>query len=577
MRQQLIDLRARMKEAGVSAYIIPTTDFHGSEYVNDYFKCRKFVSGFTGSAGTLAVTEREAFLWTDGRYFLQAANQLDSTGIGLMKSGQPGVPSITEYLADRLAPSDVIGFDGRVVDYAFGCELEKTAKVNFELDLVCDIWKDRPALSPSRIYSLPESVTGESAESKLERVRSSMRQQGADYHLITRLEDIAWLLNLRGRDVENTPVFFSFALIDADCARLYVMDKSFEGADDWEVLPYFQIFEDIKKLPAGSILLDEGIVSYALIKSLPEDVKIINNSNPAELMKSLKNDTELAATENAHLKDGAAMVNFICWLKQNIGRETITEISAADRLEKFRMEQEGCYDLSFSTIAGYMENGAVIHYSATEETNKTLKPEGFLLVDSGGQYEDGTTDITRTIARGPLTEKMKQHYTAVLRSHIKLGMAAFPPGTTGKELDALTRQPLAELGLDYNHGTGHGVGHLLSVHEGPHSISQKSGSHLPIYPGSITSDEPGVYLEGEYGIRLENEIQCVELPQGSFGFIPITYCPFEREAILPELLTPMELSWLNHYHRDVYAKIAPRVAPEVAAWLKNATAPITVK
>ena len=308
MRQQLIDLRARMKEAGVSAYIIPTTDFHGSEYVNDYFKCRKFVSGFTGSAGTLAVTEQEAFLWTDGRYFLQAANQLDSSGIGLMKSGQPGVPSITEYLADRLTPSDVIGFDGRVVDYAFGRELEKTAKVNFELDLVCDIWKDRPALSPSRIYSLPESVTGESAESKLERVRSSMRQQGADYHLITSLEDIAWLLNLRGRDVENTPVFFSFALINADCARLYVMDKSFEGADDWEVLPYFQIFKDIKKLPAGSILLDEGIVSYALIKSLPEDVKIINSSNPAELMKSLKNDTELAATENAHLKDGAAML-----------------------------------------------------------------------------------------------------------------------------------------------------------------------------------------------------------------------------------------------------------------------------
>ena len=463
------------------------------------------------------------------------------------------------------------------MDYAFGRELEKTAKVNFELDLVCDIWKDRPALSPSRIYSLPESVTGESAESKLERVRSSMRQQGADYHLITSLEDIAWLLNLRGRDVENTPVFFSFALINADCARLYVMDKSFEGADDWEVLPYFQIFKDIKKLPAGSILLDEGIVSYALIKSLPEDVKIINSSNPAELMKSLKNDTELAATENAHLKDGAAMVNFIRWLKQNIERETITEISAADRLEKFRMEQEGCYDLSFSTIAGYMENGAVIHYSATEETNKTLKPEGFLLVDSGGQYEDGTTDITRTIALGPLTEKMKQHYTAVLRSHIKLAMAAFPPGTTGGQLDELARRPLTDLGLDYNHGTGHGVGHLLSVHEGPHSISQKSGSHLPIYPGSITSDEPGVYLEGKYGIRLENEIQCVELPQGSFGFIPITYCPFEKEAILPELLKPMELSWLNEYHRDVYAKIAPRVSAETAEWLKEATAPITVK
>lgn len=574
MRQQLTDLRTRMKEAGVSAYVIPTTDFHGSEYVNDYFKCRKFISGFTGSAGTLAVTEKEAFLWTDGRYFLQAADQLNSSGIGLMKSGQPGVPSITEYLADSLSSSDVIGFDGRVLDYTFGCELEKIAKVNYGLDLAGDIWKDRPALRPGRIYALPESVTGESADSRLKRVRSSMKQKGAGYHLITSLEDIAWLLNLRGSDVENTPVFFSFALITPDSAYLYVMDETLKHADGWEIRPYFQIFEDISRLPEGVILLDESIVSYALIKNLPENVKIINESNPAELMKSLKNDTELACTQNAHLKDGAAMANFICWLKQNIGKETITEISAADRLEAFRREQDGCYDLSFSTIAGYMENGAVIHYSATEETNKTLMAEGFFLVDSGGQYNDGTTDITRTIALGPLTEEMKRHYTAVLRSHIRLATAVFPPGTTGKELDELTRQPLKELGLDYNHGTGHGVGHLLSVHEGPHSISQKSGSQLPVYPGSVTSDEPGVYFDGKYGIRLENEIQCVELPQGALGFIPITYCPFERDAILPGLLTPDELSWLNNYHRDVCEKIAPRVSAETAAWLEEATSPI---
>lgn len=574
MRQQLLDLRAAMARKGIDVYYIPTTDFHGSEYVNDYFKCRRFVSGFTGSAGTLVVTADSAKLWTDGRYFLQGESQLRGSGIDLMKMGQPGVPSVTEYLTDRLSPSDVIGFDGRVVDYACGCELEKIAKVNYELDLAGDIWKDRPALSPGRIYALPETVTGESAKSKLDRVRSSMKQRNADYHLITRLEDIAWLLNLRGSDVENTPVFFSFALITPDCAALYVMDDSFKGTDGWEIRPYFQIFEDIKTLPAGAMLLDEKIVSYALRKSLPQDIDIIGQNNPVELMKSLKNDTEISSTKNAHLKDGTAMLHFIYWLKKNIGKETITEISAADRLKTFRMEQEGCYDLSFSTIAGYMENGAVIHYSAAEETNKTLKPEGFLLVDSGGQYKDGTTDITRTIVLGPLTEEMKRHYTLVLRSHIQLAMAEFPPGTTGRKLDELARRPLQAQGLDYNHGTGHGVGHLLSVHEGPQVISPR-GTNQGFYPGMITSNEPGLYFAGAYGIRLENEILCIPLPGGMLGFETITFCPFDRDAILPEQMTEEELGWLNDYHRDVYTAIAPRVSPEIAAWLKDATAPIT--
>ena len=571
MKQQLIDLRTRMQQAGIDAYIIPTTDFHGSEYVNDYFKCRKFLSGFTGSAGTVVVTQEEAYLWTDGRYFLQATDQLKDTGIGLMKMGQPGVPTIDAYLKEKLTPENTIGFDGRVCDYAFGCKLESICKVNYELDLVGDIWKDRPAIKPSKIYGLQSSVTGETAGSKLARVRSYMEKKGADYHLITKLEEIAWLFNVRGDDVANTPVFFSFALIARDHAYLYVMDETFKEED---VRPYFQIFEDIKTIPQGTILLDEDVVSYALVRSLPEKVQIINSSSPVTMMKALKNEDEIRSTKNAHLKDGAAMVNFIYWLKQTVGKEEITEISAADYLEQCRREQEGCYDLSFTTISGYMSNGAIVHYEATPATNKTLKPEGFLLVDSGGQYEDGTTDITRTIALGPLSQKMKEHYTTVLRCHIRLAMAKFPVGTTGSELDTLTRQPLHAIGLDYNHGTGHGVGHLLSVHEGPQTISGKPGCDVPFYQNMITSNEPGVYLEGEYGIRLENEILCVDAANGKLGFENLTYCPFDREAILPELLTEEELAWLNSYHREVYEKIAPRVSAETSAWLKQQTAEI---
>lgn len=568
MRQELIDLRTRMQQTGVDAYIIPTTDFHGSEYVNDYFKCRKFLSGFTGSAGTVVVTQEEAWLWTDGRYFLQAAEQIEGTGIGLMKMGEPGVPTIEAYLKEKLSADSVIGFDGRVCDFAFGCKLEKICKVNYDLDLVGDIWKDRPAIKPSKIYGLPLSVTGETADSKLARVRSYMADKGADYHLITKLEEIAWLFNMRGDDVANTPVFFSFALIAKDHAYLYTMDETFREED---ARPYFQIFEDIKTLPEGTILLDESIVSYALVRSLPENVRIINESNPVAMMKALKNEVEISSTKNAHLKDGAAMVNFIYWLKHTSGKETITEMSAADYLEKCRREQEGFHDLSFTTISAYMPNAAHPHYEATPENNQILKAEGFYLVDSGGQYEDGTTDITRTIALGPLSQKMKEHYTTVLRCHIRLAMAKFPMGTTGGELDTLTRKPLRDLGLDYNHGTGHGVGHLLSVHEGPQTISSKPGFDTPFYHSMITSNEPGVYLEGEYGIRLENEILCVEEPGGQLAFETITFCPFDRDAILPELLAEEERAWLNNYHKEVFEKIAPRVSAEVADWLSEVT------
>lgn len=568
MRQQLNDLRQKMQENGFDAYLIPTTDYHGSEYVNDYFKCRKYVSGFTGSAGTLIVTQDDAKLWTDGRYFIQAAMQLEDSGIDLMKMGQPGIPTMLEWLASQLGNGQVLAFDGRVMDYGFGRELESKFTVAYDKDLVDEIWTDRPAISPSKIYPLDASVTGETTASKLARVREYLAAKGADYHLTTKMEEIAWLYNLRGSDVENNPVFFSFALITPTEDRLYVMDETFDGG-----LPYLQIFEDLKTLPAGTMLLDEKVASYSMIKLLPDHVKVISEENPASLMKARKNPVEIAATKNAHLKDGAAMVNFIYWLKQHIGKEVITEISASDYLEMCRRQQDGCYDISFETISGYAEHGAIIHYFATPETDKTLESEGFLLVDSGGQYNDGTTDITRTIALGPLTDEMKTHYTAVLRCHIALSAAKFNAGTTGAELDALTRKPLQKLGLDYNHGTGHGVGHILSCHEGPQSISPR-GTTQPILPGMINSDEPGVYLEGKHGIRLENEILCVEEPSGKLGFEPITFCPFERDAIDVTMLTVEERTWVNDYHRNVFEKIGPLVEDEVREWLAKATAEI---
>lgn len=603
MRQQLINLRKKMKERGIDACLIPTTDYHGSEYVNDYFKCRKYISGFSGSAGTLVITMEEAWLWTDGRYFLQAAKQLADTGIGLMKMGQPGVPTISEYLEAVLTADSCLGFDGRVVDCNTGRQLAERFKLQHDIDLVGEIWEDRPPLRSSDIYPIPESVTGEPAASKLSRIRQYMAEKGADYHLITKMEEIAWIFNLRGNDVTNTPVFFSFALIEQACARLYVLDDRFHSdLDGVEVFPYLQVFDDLRKLARGRILLDEEIASYAIAAAIPDSVEIVNGSDPAELMKALKNPTEIASTKNAHIKDGAAMVEFLYWLKKNIGKMPISEISAADYLENRRRNQEGCFDLSFGTISGYAANGAIIHYDPTPETNKVLQPEGFLLVDSGGQYEDGTTDITRTIVLGRLTDTMKEHYTAVLRCNIDLATARFNAGTTGAELDEIARKPLHDIGLDYGHGTGHGVGHILSVHEGPQIISPK-GTRCPFYPGMITSDEPGVYIEGEYGIRLENELLCIEADAGqddilskeprdlhdricagtpqlqldrssSYAFETITLCPFDREAILTEKLTDEELAYLNDYHQTVRETLQPLLSGEVAEWLSEQTAPL---
>lgn len=574
MREQLTSLRRVMEAQHIDAYLIPTTDFHGSEYIHDHFKVRAYISGFTGSAGTLLVTRDAAKLWTDGRYFLQAEKELTGSGIDLMKTGEPDVPSVFSYLGSVLQPGQTLAFDGRVMAYQQGQIFSAIYSIVHTEDPAEQIWPDRPEVFPSKIYPLPDTVTGESCASKLGRLFGFLKKRGADYHLITKLEDIAWLFNLRGSDINYTPVFFAYALIIGDKINLYTMSEvSTTLPSNVQLRPYDAIYTDLAALPAGSMLLDQEIVSYSLVKALPDTVEIENSDNPVALMRALKNQVEIKSTKNAHLKDGLAMVNFIYWLKSHIHREKITEVSAADYLEKCRRSQEGCFDLSFDTICGYEENGAIVHYSAKADTCKTLHPRGFLLVDSGGQYEDGTTDITRTIALGPLSEEMKYHYTMVLRSHIALATASFPARTTGAQLDAIARKPLHEQGLNYNHGTGHGVGHILSVHEGPQTISPK-GTRYPLYPGMITSNEPGLYLEGQYGIRLENEILCRENFSGAYGFQTITLCPFERDAILPQLLNVKERKWLNAYHQKVYKTLSPFVDEEICSWLSQATAAI---
>lgn len=567
MTKQLEELRVQMKKRNIDIYIVPTTDYHGSEYVNDYFKCREYLSGFTGSAGTLAVTQDTAALWTDGRYFLQAEAELSGSGIELMKEGMKGVPTLEEYIEALCRQKRLtIGFDGRVISAGQGSSFEAMADIVWDTDLAGEVWKDRPEIEPSHIYELDISVTGETCRSKLARVRSKMGD--SDFLLVTRLEQIAWLYNLRGDDVEHTPVFFAFALIGKDTDTLYVMDDSFERQN---TRPYMQIFDDLKSLRGCSISLEKSAASYALVRCLHSSVDITDEANPIELMKAVKNDTEIACTRNAHIRDGAAMVKFLYWLKNNAGSRYITEISAADYLEECRRQQGAC-DLSFDTIAGYEEHGAIIHYQATEQTDVQIKPEGFLLVDSGGQYRDGTTDITRTIALRPVTCDRRYAYTAVLKSNIRLAAAKFGYETTGAELDVIARKPLIDRGFDFNHGTGHGVGHMLSVHEGPNTISRR-GDKCCMAPGMITSDEPGVYFAGEYGIRLENEILCKANKNG-LCFETITLCPFDREAIDVNMLEDDELEFLNSYHGRVYDILKDYLDENEAKWLMKQTEPL---
>ena len=590
MKRELELLRVKMKETGVDACLIPTSDFHGSEYVGDYFKCREYISGFTGSAGTLVVTLDEAGLWTDGRYFLQAAKQLSGSGITLMRERQPGVPSIEEYLKTTLKKGETLGFDGRCImaEYADTLITQLNAlgvAVRTDIDLPGAMWEKRPPLSAQAVWPLPVEYAGESSESKIKRVREFLSEKKAQYLLLTSLEDIAWLLNRRGNDVESTPVILSYLLLGQQEIIWYVQEECL--SEKIKILlemqgiknaPYAQIYEDVKKLPEeASVYYDKAAVNTALVSALPDKVKKIEGVNPTLLFKAKKNPVEVENERKAHIKDGVAVTKFIYWLKKNAGKQKVTERTAAAKLEEFRMAQENYIEPSFAPIIAYKEHGAIVHYSATKESDAEIQPESFVLADTGGHYLEGTTDITRTIALGTLTQEEKEMYTTVLKGHIQLETARFLQGCSGQSLDILARTPLWEKGFDYNHGTGHGVGYLLSVHEGPNSFryrpSVNGRNDCILEEGMITSDEPGIYLEGKFGIRLENMIVCQKDVENEYGrslcFDSLTLVPFDLSAIILEELSTKERRWLEQYHKKVFETIAPYLTEEETEWLKE--------
>ena len=592
--EKLTRLRELMNENSFSAYIIPTDDFHSSEYVGDYFKAREYMSGFTGSAGTLVVLQDKAALWTDGRYFLQAARQLQGSTIELMRSGQPDVPKIEEYLEKNLGEKTVIGFDGRTVTKRFVETIgDKTdaKQISFDgsKDLVDVIWTDRPPLSKKPVWELHVKYAGKSREDKIKEVRAKMQEEKADQLLVTALDEIAWLFNLRGGDIAHTPVFLSYLLLTKEQITLFAHEEIFpvqilerltqEGVT---IKPYEEIGQAVGNMPAGTkVWLDSGTVNYRLTQKVPKDVEILDQESPIVLMKAVKTPEEMRHMRAAHIKDGVAVTRFIHWLKTNVDRETVSEVGAAGKLEMLRSQMEGYLEPSFSSIIAYGPHGAIVHYAPTQESDVEMKAKSFCLADVGGHYQEGTTDITRTIALGDLTEEEKRYYTTVLRGNLALGAAKFVEGVSGQNLDVLARGPLWELGMDYNHGTGHGVGYILGVHEGPQRIHWRvapGAKSIPLEEGMIVSDEPGLYLEGRFGIRLENLVLCrkgEKNDHGQFLYLePLTMVPFDREAILPELMTEKELECLNRYHQRVYEALSPHLDEEEQGWLKEMTARI---
>lgn len=588
MREQLTALRRRMAEERIDAYLIPTNDFHGSEYVGDYFKCRAYVSGFTGSAGTLIVLQDWAGLWTDGRYFLQAAQQLEGSGITLCKMGNKGVPSEEAFLTAHLSQGQCLGFDGRTVTArrfrAFEKALAKKGiLLRTDVDLAGDIWQDRPAMSAAPAWALDIAYCGKSRAEKLTELRAALREKGADALLLSSLDDIAWLLNIRGGDVECCPVVLSYLAVTQDAVRLFANEAVFSPQlrrtlEDGGVTlaPYNDVYAFADAL-TGSVWLDEEKTNCALWNRVAAHCEIVALPNPTALPKAVKNPVEVANERTAHIRDGVALTKFMFWLKQNVGKLPITERSAADYLESLRARQTHYLGPSFDPILAYAAHGAIVHYSATEESDIPLQREGFLLCDTGGHYLEGTTDVTRTFVLGPVSSEMRTHYTAVLRSHLALLHAQFLYGCRGSALDMLARQPLWEMGLDYNHGTGHGVGYLLNVHEGPNAFRFRSaGQDAVLEPGMVISDEPGLYLTGRYGIRLENLIVCEERLENEYGrflgFDALTMVPFDREAIDINQLSTRERAWLNDYHARVRTTLTPYLSEEETHWLAEATA-----
>lgn len=590
--ERLAALRAQMKENGMDAYLIPTDDFHASEYVGDYFKCRKYMTGFTGSAGVAVVMQDMAGLWTDGRYFIQAEQQLEGSTVTLFKMGEPEVPTVHEFLEKNLSAGQCLGFDGRTVSAREADQLsEKLGKngvtISCEKDLVGNIWTERPALSCEPVKELDVKWTGKSRAEKCREIRSAMKEKGADVFVLTCLDDIVWLLNIRGGDVPCNPVVLSYLVMTQEEIFLFANEKAFPesvkdalAADGVNILPYNDIYTWITSVEAGkTVLMNKQKVNSRLASAVPEGVKILDQDNLTLLPKAIKNPVEVENERIAHIKDGVAVTKFIYWLKKNVGKMPITELSAGEYLNGLRAQQENSMGNSFDPIVSYGPHAAMNHYSATPETDIPIEAYGFVLADTGGQYLEGTTDVTRTMVMGPVTDEQKKMFTAVLRGTLNLAAAKFQYGCRGINLDYLARGPLWEMGLDFNHGTGHGVGYYLNVHEAPNGIRWRivpeRNDSAVLEEGMITSDEPGYYVEGEYGIRHENLIVCKKAEKTSFGqfmcFEHLTMVPFDLDAVVPEQMSEKERELLNSYHAEVYAKISPYLDEEEREWLGEAT------
>lgn len=590
--ERVSQLRTLMKAKGIDMYYIPTSDYHDSEYVNPFFRGRAWMSGFSGSAGVMVVTLDKAVVWSDGRYYIQAENQLKDTCIDFYRQGDPNYPTTEKYIIDNISENGVLAFDGKVVSTLFGESLakklaKKNATIKCDEDLLNDIWADRPTLPKEEMFILDEKYAGESFSSKLEGIRKFMKKVNATSHILTTLDDIAWLLNLRGNDVLNNPVFLSYIRIDFDHVYFYVDAEKINAevdaylkANNIIVKAYDAIYEDVKAFNADEkVLLDKERVNYAMVSFISKDVRIINLAAPSSMMKACKNKVELENLKEAHLKDGTAVTKFMYWLKNNVGKIEMNEISADKFLQERRKEQPNFIEESFGAIVGYNANAAMMHYSASEDNYANIKAEGMLLVDSGGQYLEGTTDITRTFGLGEVPAQWKKDFTLTLKGMIQLSKIKFLYGCSGINLDILARQPLWEVNIDYQCGTGHGVGYLLNVHEGPHGIRWKKAFNRKedtvLEEGMVVTNEPGVYVKDSHGIRIENMLYVCKDEANEYGqflrFETLTYAPIDLDLVDVTYLDDACIAWLNNYHKDVYEKLSPRLTEEEKAWLKHYT------
>ncbi len=583
MNKKLDALRQEMKKENIQAYIVPTSDDHDTEYVCSHFMSRSYLSGFTGSAGTLVVGLDQAALWTDGRYFIQAKDQLAGSGIDLMKMGVEGTPSISAYIVDHLSSGSVVGFDGRLFSEAMVEIYEeafdkKDLILKTDLDLVDRIWKDRPVLPHTSTFHFEKQYAGKTMGEKIAAVRDIL---SADHLMITKVDQVAWLFNLRAHDIPSFPVAMAYAIVSQDKASIYIDDSRLDATsrelfakNHVTIRPYDAIYTDVQTL-TGTVSVDPYTINSTLYRFIEADIE--EEENPIELMKACKNEVEIEQTKHAHLKDAIAMTQFMYWLKTNVGKIPMSEMSAAQKLHDLRASQADFIEDSFATIAAYKEHGAIVHYQSSPETDVPLQPEGLFMVDSGGHYYQGTTDITRTFVLGEITEYERKCFTWALQCHIRLEQATWLYGCTGEQLDMIARQPLWKHSLDFKHGTGHGVGHVLSVHEGPNVIRWQQ-AYTPFEAGMITSDEPGIYIEGQFGIRHENEVLAVNLDKNAYGqfmgFEPLTWVPFDVDGLDVDEMQPAEVAWLNAYHAKVYEKVSPYLNEQQRQWLAHACRPL---